>query len=72
MSRNQAALLHQHGFVNILHNPPGHEIVDPNQGQNDQDRMRGRTAGGQGHTRGTGDLAQGREGGQKTGEAGDE
>ena len=72
MSRNQAALLHRYGYLNILHNPPGHEIVDPNQGQNAHDRMRGRTAGGRGHTRGTGDLAQGRGGGQKTGEAGDE
>ena len=72
MSGNQAVLLHQYGYFNILHNPPGHEIVDPNQGRNDHDRMRGRTAGGRGHTRGTGDLAQGRGGGQKTGEAGDE
>ena len=34
--------------------------------------MRGRTADGRGPTRGIGDLAQGRGGGQETGEAGDE
>ena len=58
--------------MNILHNPLGHEIVDQNRGQNVQDPTRGRTAGGRGPTQGTGDLGQGREGGRKTGEAGEE
>ena len=69
MSRIEAVICSK---MNILHNPIGHEIVDPNQGQDVRDPTRGRTAGGRGPTRGRGDLAQGRGGGRKTGEAGEE
>ena len=71
-SKTNMSTIQSYRLYIFLLNPLGHEIVDLNQGQGVQDPMRGRTADGRGPTRGIGDLAQGRGGGRKTGEAGEE